>query len=120
MEQRYGTDALNAICKVGFGELRLERIWLEVYAQRARPPKLCFSAGRQPPRQRQGWSRGRIDQVDAKPRILVEANVARFPVNTTLLVGLWPWRQVHILTMLNPCTINMPCLCLILVNGKKQ
>jgi RimJ/RimL family protein N-acetyltransferase len=26
----YGTDALNALLDFGFGELRLERIWLEV------------------------------------------------------------------------------------------
>jgi RimJ/RimL family protein N-acetyltransferase len=27
----YGTDAVNALVDFGFGELRLERIWLEVY-----------------------------------------------------------------------------------------
>jgi RimJ/RimL family protein N-acetyltransferase len=27
----YGTEALQAICDFGFGQLRLERIWLEVY-----------------------------------------------------------------------------------------
>jgi len=27
----YGTDALAAICDFGFGELRLERIWLDVF-----------------------------------------------------------------------------------------
>jgi RimJ/RimL family protein N-acetyltransferase len=27
----YGTDALNAIVDFGFGELRLERIWLDCY-----------------------------------------------------------------------------------------
>lgn len=27
----YGTDALNALLDFGFGELRLERIWLDVY-----------------------------------------------------------------------------------------
>ncbi len=32
----YGTDALHAICDFGFGELRLERIELEVYAANAR------------------------------------------------------------------------------------
>ncbi|HEX5824315.1 MAG TPA: GNAT family protein [Candidatus Limnocylindrales bacterium] len=30
--QGYGSDALRAILAFGFGELRLERIWLEVYA----------------------------------------------------------------------------------------
>jgi RimJ/RimL family protein N-acetyltransferase len=28
----YGTDALNALCDFGFGQLRLERIELDVYA----------------------------------------------------------------------------------------
>jgi diamine N-acetyltransferase len=28
----YGTETLQAICDFGFGKLRLERIWLEVYA----------------------------------------------------------------------------------------
>jgi RimJ/RimL family protein N-acetyltransferase len=32
----YGTDALHAICDFGFGELRLHRIELEVYAGNAR------------------------------------------------------------------------------------
>jgi RimJ/RimL family protein N-acetyltransferase len=35
-DKGYGTDALNAICDFGFGELRLERIWLDVYAENAR------------------------------------------------------------------------------------
>jgi len=30
-DKGYGTDALNAIADFGFGELRLERIWLDVY-----------------------------------------------------------------------------------------
>jgi len=29
--QGYGSDALNALVDFGFGQLRLERIWLEVY-----------------------------------------------------------------------------------------
>lgn len=32
----YGTDALNALLDLAFGELRLERIWLEVYEFNAR------------------------------------------------------------------------------------
>ena len=34
--QGYGTDALNALVDFGFGELRLERIWLDVYETNAR------------------------------------------------------------------------------------
>ena len=30
-DKGYGTDALDAIADFGFGELRLERIWLDVY-----------------------------------------------------------------------------------------
>lgn len=41
----YGTDALNAICDFGFGELRLERIWLEVYAPNARARRSYEKAG---------------------------------------------------------------------------
>ncbi len=34
--QGYGSDALNALLDFGFGSLRLERIWLEVYEFNAR------------------------------------------------------------------------------------
>ena len=43
--QGYGTDALNAICDFGFGELRLERIELEVYASNARAQRSYEKAG---------------------------------------------------------------------------
>jgi len=41
----YGTDALDAICDFGFGELRLERIWLEVYAPNVRARRSYEKAG---------------------------------------------------------------------------
>jgi RimJ/RimL family protein N-acetyltransferase len=41
----YGTDALHAICDFGFGELRLERIELEVYASNARAQRSYEKAG---------------------------------------------------------------------------
>ncbi len=41
----YGTDALNAICDFGFGELRLERIELDVYAGNARAQRSYEKAG---------------------------------------------------------------------------
>jgi RimJ/RimL family protein N-acetyltransferase len=41
----YGTDALNAICDFGFGELRLHRIELEVYAGNARARRSYEKAG---------------------------------------------------------------------------
>ena len=44
-DKGYGTDALNAICDFGFGELRLERIWLEVYAPNARARRSYEKAG---------------------------------------------------------------------------
>jgi RimJ/RimL family protein N-acetyltransferase len=41
----YGTDALNAICDFGFGELRLERIYLDVFADNARGQRSYAKAG---------------------------------------------------------------------------
>jgi len=41
----YGTDALNAICDFGFGELRLERIELQVYAPNDRARRSYEKAG---------------------------------------------------------------------------
>jgi RimJ/RimL family protein N-acetyltransferase len=41
----YGTDALNATCDFGFGELRLERISLEVMASNARAIRTYEKAG---------------------------------------------------------------------------
>jgi ribosomal-protein-alanine N-acetyltransferase len=40
-----GTDALRAICDFGFGQLRLERIWLEVYEPNARAQRSYEKAG---------------------------------------------------------------------------
>ena len=44
-DKGYGTDALNAISDFGFGELRLERIELEVYAGNARARRSYEKAG---------------------------------------------------------------------------
>jgi len=41
----YGTDATNAICDFGFGELRLERIALSVYAGNERGRRAYEKAG---------------------------------------------------------------------------
>ena len=41
----YGTDALFAICDFGFGELRLERVELQVYAPNARARRSYEKAG---------------------------------------------------------------------------
>jgi RimJ/RimL family protein N-acetyltransferase len=41
----YGTDALNAIADFGFGELRLRRIWLEVYDYNPRGRRSYEKAG---------------------------------------------------------------------------
>jgi RimJ/RimL family protein N-acetyltransferase len=43
--QGYGTDALYAICDFGFGELRLHRIELEVYASNPRARRSYEKAG---------------------------------------------------------------------------
>ncbi|HET6819838.1 MAG TPA: GNAT family protein [Candidatus Limnocylindria bacterium] len=41
----FGTEALNAICDFGFGQLRLERIELDVYADNARARRSYEKAG---------------------------------------------------------------------------
>jgi diamine N-acetyltransferase len=41
----WGTDALNALVDFGFGELRLERIWLDVYDFNARARRSYDKAG---------------------------------------------------------------------------
>jgi diamine N-acetyltransferase len=41
----YGTDALRAICDFGFGQLRLERIELDVYAPNKRAQRSYEKAG---------------------------------------------------------------------------
>ncbi len=41
----YGTEALNAICDFGFGQLRLERIELDVYAGNKRAQRSYEKAG---------------------------------------------------------------------------
>jgi RimJ/RimL family protein N-acetyltransferase len=41
----YGTDAVNAIVGFGFAELRLERIWLEVWTENARAMRAYEKAG---------------------------------------------------------------------------
>ena len=41
----YGTDAVNAIVDFGFAELRLERIWLEVWTENARAMRAYEKAG---------------------------------------------------------------------------
>jgi RimJ/RimL family protein N-acetyltransferase len=41
----YGTEALNAICDFGFGQLRLERIELDVYAANKRARRSYEKAG---------------------------------------------------------------------------
>lgn len=41
----YGTEALRALVDFGFGELRLERIWLEVWTENARARRAYEKAG---------------------------------------------------------------------------
>ena len=43
--QGYGTDAMNALLDFGFGQLRLERLWLEVYDFNARGRRSYEKAG---------------------------------------------------------------------------
>jgi RimJ/RimL family protein N-acetyltransferase len=41
----YGTDAVNALVDFGFGELRLERIWLNVWTENERARRAYEKAG---------------------------------------------------------------------------
>ncbi|HJP71984.1 MAG TPA: GNAT family protein [Candidatus Limnocylindria bacterium] len=41
----YGTDAINALVDFGFAELRLERIWLEVWTENSRAIRSYEKAG---------------------------------------------------------------------------
>lgn len=41
----YGTEAVNALVGFGFGELRLERIWLEVWTENERARRAYEKAG---------------------------------------------------------------------------
>lgn len=43
--QGYGTDAMNALADFGFGQLRLERLWLEVYEFNARARRSYEKSG---------------------------------------------------------------------------
>lgn len=43
--QGYGTDAMNALLDFGFGQLRLERLWLEVYDFNARARRSYEKSG---------------------------------------------------------------------------
>ena len=43
--QGYGTDAMNALLDFGFGQLRLERLWLEVYDFNTRARRSYDKAG---------------------------------------------------------------------------
>lgn len=56
----YGTDALNAICDFGFGELRLERIYLHVFDYNARAMRSYEKSGfvREAVLRRSRWHRG--------------------------------------------------------------
>jgi RimJ/RimL family protein N-acetyltransferase len=58
----FGTDALNAAVDFGFGELRLERIWLFVFAYNERAIKSYKNAGFTIEGTRRGthWHRGQL------------------------------------------------------------
>jgi len=60
-----GTDALGAICDFGFGDLRLERIYLDVYAPNERARRSYERAGfvLEGTQRRAHFSDGRFDDV---------------------------------------------------------
>lgn len=45
MGKGLGTDAVNALVDFGFGELRLERVWLSTDAENARAQRAYAKAG---------------------------------------------------------------------------
>ncbi|MEP6680417.1 MAG: GNAT family protein [Chloroflexota bacterium] len=67
----YGTDALNAICDFGFGELRLERIELRVYAENERGRRAYFKAGflHEGTLRRAHFARGQHQDVDVMSQL---------------------------------------------------
>jgi RimJ/RimL family protein N-acetyltransferase len=67
----YGTDALNAICDFGFGELRLERIGLQVYAENERGRRAYEKAGfvHEGTLRRAHFARGQHQDVDVMSQL---------------------------------------------------
>lgn len=67
----YGTDALNAICDFGFGELRLERIELRVYAENERGRRAYCKAGflHEGTLRRAHFARGQHQDVDVMSQL---------------------------------------------------
>ncbi len=67
----YGGDALNAICDFGFGELRLERIELRVYAENQRGRRAYLKAGfvHEGTLRRAHFARGQHQDVDVMSQL---------------------------------------------------
>jgi RimJ/RimL family protein N-acetyltransferase len=64
--QGYGPDAVATLCDFGFGELRLERIWLDVYADNARAKRAYEKVGflHEGRLRHAHFTRGRHEDVD--------------------------------------------------------
>ena len=62
----YGTDAVRAIVNFGFGELRLDRIWLEVWTENPRARRAYEKAGftREGTLRSDRWEDGRLTDGD--------------------------------------------------------
>jgi RimJ/RimL family protein N-acetyltransferase len=62
----YGTDAVRAIVDFGFGELRLERIWLEVWTENPRARRAYEKVGftREGTLRSDRWEDGRLTDGD--------------------------------------------------------
>jgi diamine N-acetyltransferase len=78
-DKGYGTDALRAICDFGFGELRLERISLMVYAGNARGRRAYEKAGftLEGTMRRAHYAHGRHEDVHVMSQLRDEWEAAR-------------------------------------------
>ena len=70
----HGTDALRAICDFGFGDLRLERIYLDVYAPNARARRSYERAGfvLEGTQRRAHFANGRFEDVHRMSQLRAE------------------------------------------------
>ncbi len=72
--QGHGTDALRAICDFGFGSLRLERIYLDVFAPNERAVRSYERAGfvREGTQRRAHFTDGRFEDVHRMSQLRAE------------------------------------------------
>jgi diamine N-acetyltransferase len=67
----YATEALDVMCDFGFGELRMERIWLHVYSDNTRGQRAYEKSGfvREGTLRRARFQRGRAEDVEVMSQL---------------------------------------------------